>query len=196
MESDVELTVADFPEANRLTIHILAAVAEHEVRLISERTKSALSAAKARGAALGSNAHKDRQAHVQVLKKARQVRSAKSRDRATATMKAVADARALGNHHPERDRLQAQRMGSACTTWWSGVPLRSDPFSIVLLGKIERLRRSRFGHQEPKDQHADKRCRRNGEKYDRATKAHRDDAEQRGAQRGADAGRCSDQTLG
>jgi DNA invertase Pin-like site-specific DNA recombinase len=39
MESDVEFTVADFPEANRLTIHILAAVAEHEARLISERTR-------------------------------------------------------------------------------------------------------------------------------------------------------------
>jgi DNA invertase Pin-like site-specific DNA recombinase len=96
MESDVEFVVADFPQANRLTLHVLAAVAEHEARLISERTKSALSAAKARGTALGSNAHKDVQAHVEVLKKARQVRSAKSRDRATATMKAVADARTLG----------------------------------------------------------------------------------------------------
>jgi DNA invertase Pin-like site-specific DNA recombinase len=81
MESDVEFVVADFPQANRLTLHVLAAVAEHEARLISERTKSALSGAKARGTALGSNAHKDVQAHVEVLKKARQVRSAKSRDR-------------------------------------------------------------------------------------------------------------------
>ncbi len=96
MESDIEFTVADFPEANRLTIHILAAVAEHESRLISERTTSALAAARARGTALGSNAHRDKQAHVEVLQKARQVRSEKARNRAAATAKAVADARALG----------------------------------------------------------------------------------------------------
>jgi hypothetical protein len=39
MESGVDFEAVDFPQANRLTIHILAAVAEHEARMISERTK-------------------------------------------------------------------------------------------------------------------------------------------------------------
>jgi DNA invertase Pin-like site-specific DNA recombinase len=41
------------PTANRLTVHILAAVAEHERDPISARTKAALGAAKRRGKRLG-----------------------------------------------------------------------------------------------------------------------------------------------
>ena len=53
MESGVDFIACDFPEANRLTVHILAAVAEHEAAMISARTKAALLAAKVRGVALG-----------------------------------------------------------------------------------------------------------------------------------------------
>ncbi len=48
MEAGVEFEAVDFPQANRLTIHILAAVAEHEAKTISDRTKAALAAAKRR----------------------------------------------------------------------------------------------------------------------------------------------------
>src|SRR5215467_11495350 len=54
MDSGVEFVAADNPHANRLTVHILAAVAKHERAAISERTKAALAAAKARGKRLGT----------------------------------------------------------------------------------------------------------------------------------------------
>lgn len=54
MASGVEFVAADNPHANKLTIHLLAAIAEHERDLISERTQAALKAAKRRGVKLGS----------------------------------------------------------------------------------------------------------------------------------------------
>jgi DNA invertase Pin-like site-specific DNA recombinase len=54
MESGVEFIAVDNPHANKLTLHILAAVAQHEREMISERTRAALRAAKARGTKLGN----------------------------------------------------------------------------------------------------------------------------------------------
>ena len=54
MEAGVEFLAVDNPHANKLTIHILAAVAQHEREMISERTRLALQAAKARGTKLGN----------------------------------------------------------------------------------------------------------------------------------------------
>ena len=55
MESGVDFIAIDMEHANRLTIHILAAVAEGEAKAISDRTKSALAVAKSRGVKLGSS---------------------------------------------------------------------------------------------------------------------------------------------
>lgn len=60
MESGADFVCCDNPTADRFTIHIFAALAEREAKMISERTKAALGALKARGQKLGNpNAKKD-----------------------------------------------------------------------------------------------------------------------------------------
>ncbi|SMX45607.1 recombinase family protein [Octadecabacter ascidiaceicola] len=59
METNINFVACDNPHANRLMVHMLAAFAEHEREMISQRTKDGLAAAKARGVELG-RAGKDR----------------------------------------------------------------------------------------------------------------------------------------
>lgn len=53
-DAGVRFICADMPEANELTIGVLASVAQHEREMISVRTTAALAAAKARGTKLGN----------------------------------------------------------------------------------------------------------------------------------------------
>lgn len=74
MEQGISLVVAEMPNATDFQLHIFAALAQEERRLISERTRSALAEAKKRGVVLGSNgrvlAERNRQ---QALETARQM---------------------------------------------------------------------------------------------------------------------------
>ncbi len=54
-DAGIEFVCCDMPTMNRLTVGIMAMVAEEEARLISVRTKAALAAAKKRGVKLGKN---------------------------------------------------------------------------------------------------------------------------------------------
>jgi DNA invertase Pin-like site-specific DNA recombinase len=82
MESGLDFTACDMPEANRLTLHIMAAMAEHEREMISSRTKAALAEVKKRGAALGSA----RPGHWDGREAARLEGLAKGRQRAAAVI--------------------------------------------------------------------------------------------------------------
>lgn len=54
-KAGIDFVAADMPNANRMTVGIMAVVAQEERRMISERTKVALQAAKARNVKLGGH---------------------------------------------------------------------------------------------------------------------------------------------
>lgn len=95
-EAGVDFIAADMPQANRLTVGILAMVAEDEARRISQRTKDALAAAKARGVQLGNPANlsnEDRRKGSRIASDARQKRASK---RATLLSSKLAEIRSEG----------------------------------------------------------------------------------------------------
>lgn len=57
LESDVDIVFCDFPQGNKMMLHILAAISQYEAELIATRTKQALAAKKAKGCMLGNPEH-------------------------------------------------------------------------------------------------------------------------------------------
>lgn len=57
LENDVEIVFCDFPQANKMMLHILSAISQYEAELIAARTRSALQAKKVRGFKLGNPEH-------------------------------------------------------------------------------------------------------------------------------------------
>ena len=86
MEGKVDFLAVDNPHANRLTVHVLAAVAEYEGAAISSRVKAALAQAKAKGVKLGSARHD----HWRGREDARLAGGEKGRRRASAAIAAKA----------------------------------------------------------------------------------------------------------
>jgi DNA invertase Pin-like site-specific DNA recombinase len=96
MESGVEFVAVDFPQANRFTVHILAAVAEHEAVMISARTKAALAAAKARGTKLGGYRWDISQVAAKGTAESAKARTAKASKRAADLLPMIEDIKAGG----------------------------------------------------------------------------------------------------
>lgn len=88
LESDVEIVFCDFPQANKMVLHILAAISQYEAELTASRTKAALQAKKARGESLGNPEHlMDK--HQQAIAKSNQTNSDKAKSNPN-NMRAVA----------------------------------------------------------------------------------------------------------
>lgn len=94
MDADVEFVAVDNPHANRLTIHILAALAEHERAMISTRTKDALAAAKRRGVKLGGRRHAVEAYAAKASLVAARLRTERARAKAKDLAGAIDDVRA------------------------------------------------------------------------------------------------------
>lgn len=104
MEGDVDFVAVDNPQVNRFTLHILAAVAEEERRLISERTKAALAAAKARGVRLGAPEGASNLKNCDAGRaRSAAIRSQKARERAKALSPILAELEGLSLNAKARE---------------------------------------------------------------------------------------------
>jgi DNA invertase Pin-like site-specific DNA recombinase len=130
MDSGIEFTATDFPQANRLTVHILSAVAEHECRLISERTRAALAAAKARGRSLGG--FRGRAGTCTDLAKARAVRAANADQRAKDLAPVIQEIRSNcnGSFRAIAGEINQRGIRAARGGTWSAAQVRSLVFRI------------------------------------------------------------------
>ena len=93
-DAGVDFVCCDMPDANRLTVGIMALVAEDEAERISARTKAALAAAKARGTALGG--FKGYKPSGEDRHKALEVRQAKARAKGTLLAPIIGELRQAG----------------------------------------------------------------------------------------------------
>lgn len=96
-DADVPIRCADMPFADRFTVGILAQVAQWERERISDRTKAALSVAKARGRKLGGKRANQRCVSAAGRQRATETRQAASLQRKTDVMPYVDAARAAGH---------------------------------------------------------------------------------------------------
>ena len=81
-DSAVDFLAVDLPDANRMTVGIMAVIAEHEREAISARTKAALAAARDRGITLGNPAHLTSAARRQGTAASAALRASKADQRA------------------------------------------------------------------------------------------------------------------
>lgn len=125
MEAGVDFVACDMPTANKLTLHIMAAMAEHEGQMISERTRNALAAAKARGAVLGG--YRGKGAPDAIARKMAAQKLAKAADERAALIRpVVAELKASGYDTPAKlaNALNARHIAAPRGGLWSPIAVK------------------------------------------------------------------------
>ena len=100
-QSGASFRAADMPQANEFMVQILAAVAEYEARLISERTKAGLASARLRGVKLGKPENLARGNHAAACLNAARAQAVAARMRPvldTLMAGGITSAKALAQH--------------------------------------------------------------------------------------------------
>jgi DNA invertase Pin-like site-specific DNA recombinase len=126
MEAGVEFVAVDLPQANKLTVHIMAAMAEHEASAISARTKAALAAAKARGTKLGGYRWDIQTVASKGNVESIKVRAAKASKRAADLLPMIGDLKAKGatSLHQIAEGLNQRGIKTARGGEWSAVQVQ------------------------------------------------------------------------
>ncbi len=121
MEAKVEFQAVDCPHANKMTLQIMAVMAEHEADAISVRTKAALAAAKARGVKLGGN--RGNQLNDEARMKGCAVRRALADERAADLAPIIQNLQASGvtSYRGIAMALNAQGVTTARQGQWSDI---------------------------------------------------------------------------
>jgi DNA invertase Pin-like site-specific DNA recombinase len=131
MESGLDFVATDFPFANKFTIHVLAAVAEYESRIHSERMKAVLAAVRQRGIKVG-NTKRDSTRRFppgcqQASAQARQARAeARRRDLAPLIWKAIAEGK---SHRLIADEFNDTGVSPARHRKWTNIRYGGLPAS-------------------------------------------------------------------
>jgi DNA invertase Pin-like site-specific DNA recombinase len=122
----VRFVAADAPEANELTVGILAVVAQAERKMISTRTKAALAAAKARGVKLGGNRGNLHLIGNQAREAARKAKTRKAAERAADLAPVIEELRQEGAQSTRAIAagLNARRIPAPRGGEWTGVQVQ------------------------------------------------------------------------
>lgn len=127
-EAGVKFVAVDMPHADNFTVGVLALVAQKEAEMISQRTKAALSAAKARGVKLGGDrGNLTRKERSKGTASSAEARSAKADNRARDLAPILNELRAAGQSFAGMaEALNERGIRSPRGSLWSAMSVRRE----------------------------------------------------------------------